>query len=129
MKKRQETWEYQANSIIKQRNSFGLICKNKDRFYYLWIGIRQRCTNKNNPNYKWYGKRGIGSLITIEDIIRLWCRDKAHLMKNPSIDREDNNGHYTFSNCRFIELIDNVKKSHQERKFREFPVKNKLLSN
>ncbi len=128
MKKRQETWEYQANSIIKQRNRFGSICKTKDRFYYLLISIRQRCININHFAYKWYGERGIGFLITIEDIIRLWCRDKAYLMKSPTIDRKDNNGHYTFLNCRFIERSENSRKSQKERKFNQYPVKNKLLN-
>lgn len=29
------------------------------REYNLWIGIKQRCYNKNNNSYKYYGAKGI----------------------------------------------------------------------
>jgi hypothetical protein len=99
---------------------------NKNRFYVIWKNLRQRCINENNPSHKWYGGRRIGFLITIEEIIKLWYRDKAWLLNQPSIDRKDNNGHYTVDNCQFIELIKNVKKSHRERKFNKLLVDNKL---
>lgn len=66
-------------------------------------GIISRCTNKNNKRYDRYGGRGIICLITEEELKELWIRDKAHLLKQPSIDREDNDGNYEFNNCRFIE--------------------------
>ena len=44
----------------------------------------------------------------------MYIRDKAHLMKKPSIDRKDNDKNYTLENCRFIELQDNVIKSNKE---------------
>jgi hypothetical protein len=36
-------------------------------------------------------------------------------MARPSIDRKDNDGHYEFSNCRFIEHADNVRHGVQIR--------------
>ena len=80
-----------------------------------FYAAKTRCNNKNNPQYKNYGGRGIKFLLTIEEIKELWFRDKAHELKKPSIDRKDNNWHYEFSNCRFIEFVDNIKKSNYER--------------
>jgi len=66
--------------------------------------INDRCTNKKYPKWHRYGGRGIKNLITIEELKELWFRDKAYLMKKPSIDREDNDGDYVFENCRYMEL-------------------------
>lgn len=83
-----------------------------------WINsykcAKQRCENPNNPRYKDYGKRGILFLISKEEIEELWFRDKAWLLKQPSIDRKENNGNYEFSNCRFIEMeINRIKDKYK----------------
>ena len=67
------------------------------------VNIKLRCNNKKTPYYKNYGGRGIKCLITEKELKKLWFRDKAYLMKKPSIDREDNNGNYILENCRYIE--------------------------
>jgi hypothetical protein len=79
-----------------------------------WIlilrGIIQRCNNINNVNYNKYGGRGIKNHLTKKQIKFLWFRDKAYLMKRPSIDRINNNGDYKLNNCCFIETAINAKK-------------------
>lgn len=75
---------------------------------------RTRCINSKHEHYKYYGGRGIKFLMTIEDFKRLWLRDKAYLMIKPTIDRKENNGNYTFENCRFIELVDNLKRKGEK---------------
>lgn len=76
--------------------------------------IIRRCTNKNGHNYKYYGGRGIKCLITEEELKKLWFRDKAYLLKKPSIDRIDNDGHYEYNNCQFIEQNENSKKANNK---------------
>jgi len=73
----------------------------------------QRCNNERNANYRWYGKRGIKQLMSLDDFEYLWKRDKAHLMKSPSIDRINPDGNYTLTNCRFIELSENLKRKRK----------------
>ncbi len=77
---------------------------------HTWTAINQRCNNPNNPKYKRYGGRGIKVKITKADLQFLWYRDLAVMMKRPSIDRINNNGHYTLKNCRYIELGANTKR-------------------
>jgi hypothetical protein len=103
---------YQANKITIQK-----IAKEKRKQYpwiSIWFGINQRCSNLNNPAYKYYGGRGILCLITIDEIKHLWFRDKAFKMKYPSIDRIDNDSNYCIENCRFLEKRDNTLKKNKE---------------
>jgi len=88
--------------------------RERAKILYPWkrvlYGIRHRCNNSNSTIYQYYGKKGIKCLITEEELKFLWFRDKAYNMKKPSIDRKNNNGNYEVSNCRFIELVDNIKR-------------------
>jgi hypothetical protein len=84
-----------------------------------WIsrmyGAKSRCTYEKDNSYAKYGAKGIKFLMTREDFEFLWNRDKAELMKRPSIDRIDPKGHYELSNCRFIELGDNSGRHFKEK--------------
>ena len=85
--------------------------KKEYKIKYPWVdcyyNARLRCNNPANKDYCYYGGRGIKFLMTIEDLKTIWLRDKAHLMKKPSIDRINNDGNYHLNNCRFIELRKN----------------------
>jgi len=74
--------------------------------------IRKRCNNPNSEFYYCYGGRGIRCQITSNELKELWFRDKTYEMKQPSIDRIDNDGDYTFNNCRYLELGKNTIKAH-----------------
>jgi hypothetical protein len=45
----------------------------------------------------------------------LWFRDKAYLMRHPSIDRIDSNGNYELNNCQFIEMKRNRVKDRRAK--------------
>ena len=74
------------------------------RTYYF---IQNRCYYAKKSRYY---KKGIKNFLTIENCKYLWFRDKAYLMKNPSIDRIDNNKHYTLENCRYLEKGENARR-------------------
>ena len=86
-------------------------------WYDSWQAARQRCTNPNHPGWKYYGGRGIKFALTRDEVAALWARDKAAVMKNPSIDRKDNDGDYSLVNCRFVEKSLNSQKSLVERRY------------
>ena len=101
--------------------------KNKERIKYneeqrhikypwkrIFMGIKDRCNNPNNHAYKNYGERGIENFLEEKDVKFLYIRDNAKNMKNPSIDRIDNDGNYELSNCEFIEKIENTVKDKRK---------------
>ena len=73
--------------------------------------IKARCLNPKNAAYKLYGGRGIRCFFTVGDIKFLWKRNRADLLKSPSIDRKDNDGNYELENCEFIERGENARKA------------------
>lgn len=73
-----------------------------------WRRFRFYCLNRCG-HYTWY--KNIKLLMEDDDFKYLWFRDKAWLLKNPSIDRIDSKGNYELSNCQFIENHDNVMKA------------------
>lgn len=63
-------------------------------------GVLQRCNNENNPSYPDYGGRGILVCSGIKSSPRVIIEAIGHKpSKKHSIDRIDNNGHYSCGKC------------------------------
>ena len=54
--------------------------------------------------------------MIIEEFKKLWFRDKAYEMNRPSIDRIDPKGDYTYNNCRYLELSENISRASRKNK-------------
>lgn len=68
--------------------------------YVVWCAIIQRCTNKNNPAYKYYGGRGIKVCRRWRDSFKLFLKDMGlRPTSGHSIERKKNNVGYTPTNC------------------------------
>lgn len=77
------------------------------RFYTIYKNIVQRCTNENIFAYTRYWERGIKNFWKTfedfkEDMYESYTKHlKKHWEKNTTIDRIDNDWHYTIQNCRW----------------------------
>lgn len=87
----------------------------KNPWIHRYSNAKNRCINPKYKSYPRYGGKGIKFLITMDELKYIWSRDKASLMRKPSLDRINNDGDYAIENCRFIELSENCTKGNHEK--------------
>jgi hypothetical protein len=101
--------EQKIHNKLYYTQRIALFAKRWKRYYQKYPekrvlhNIQTRCYNPKRTEWKDYGGRGIKNYLTESDILFLMKRDGYSKMKDPSINRKDNNGNYTLKNCQFIE--------------------------
>lgn len=78
--------------------------------YSAWCNMKNRCNNKNVPNYKNYGGRGITVCQEWMDKFEnfsIWAKDNGY-SESMSIERKNVNGNYCPDNCEWIDLKEQV---------------------
>jgi hypothetical protein len=75
----------------------------KPRLYNIWIKMRNRCNNKNNEAYEWYGGKGVGYCLDWETYSNFekWALSNGY-NKDLTLDRINGNLNYEPNNCRWI---------------------------
>jgi len=97
------------------------------RLYNIWHGMKQRCFNPNDPNYKYYGGRGAVvcdewlSFVSFKE----WAESNGY-DDTLSIDRIDPTSDYCPQNCRWIPLSENSRRAGKRSNYQHDNVHVKL---
>ena len=91
----------------------------KSQLYNIYNNMKQRCYNKNRPDYKWYGNEnktiysqwlGKNGFVNFQK----WANENGY-KEGLTIDRIDTKGNYEPSNCRWVSNIvqkNNTRRTH-----------------
>lgn len=83
--------------------------------YRIWQMMLDRCYNPNNQAFHHYGGRGVRVCDRWRHDFRAFYADMGPRPVGMEIDRQDNNGNYDPSNCRWVTPIQNQNNKRTNR--------------
>lgn len=87
-----------------------------EKLYSVWANMLGRCNNPNDHAYTNYGGRGIQVCAEWHDFIPFidWTTNNGYA-EGLEIDRIDNDGWYSPSNCRFVTAKQNLRNTRSNK--------------
>lgn len=82
--------------------------------YEVWRAMRRRTTNRNCPDYKYYGERGIKVCDRWNDFLVFYADMGPRPSRSHSIDRIDVDSDYSPENCRWATP---TQQRHNQRRY------------
>lgn len=84
----------------------------RTRTHNIWLAMRRRCSRSDQPNFKWYGGRGIRVCARWESFDH-FLADMGECPDGYELDRINGDGHYEPGNCRWVTHKDNCAKGRR----------------
>ena len=106
-------WNRRNTSVLNTRHGHVRVGR-RTPTYSSWAGMVSRCTNPNQPGWKYYGARG----ITVCDRWRTFDNFLADMGERPdgkTLDRKDNDGNYEPGNCQWATPTEQVRNRRSGR--------------
>jgi len=75
------------------------INRRHSRIYSSWANMVQRCTNRTNQDWKYYGGRGIAICVGLRSSVSNLFNVIGHPPRGKTLNRIDNNRHYSCGRC------------------------------
>lgn len=88
--------------------------------YAIWVKMRQRCKNPNDPKFKDYGARGI-KVCSEWDSFAQFFEDMGEKPDGLSIDRKDNDKGYSKENCKWSTPLEQANNRRPHKNKTGFP--------
>lgn len=76
--------------------------------YRIWDAMRRRCSDPNNPGYKWYGAKGIRVCDKWQKFAGFF-EDMGVRPPGLTIERRDSHGNYEKDNCEWATVTKNLR--------------------
>lgn len=87
----------------------------KEPIYNIWICMKRRCNNKNSPDYKWYGGKGIKVCYRWKDYASFREDMLPTYSHGLTIERKDPNKDYEPSNCEWVTGSENARRAAKQK--------------